>query len=93
MEENQPVEVVGEDTVLESPIESEETTAKDQTDVMRPAQVRLIEYPKDFGSHQLHIGKTFQVNGEVFEVYNEMDKKHGKPRYMIRGLGLLAVVE
>jgi hypothetical protein len=78
---------------LESPIESEETAAKNEVEVVKPVQVRIIEYPRGFDNHQLSLGFKFQVNGEIFEVYHVMEKKKGIPRYMIRGIGILAVVD
>jgi hypothetical protein len=94
MEDNQPaVEPEGTRDFLESPIESEETAAKDEVQTMKPVQVRMIDYPPGFDNHQLTMGSRFQVNGEVFEVYNVMDKKKGCPRYMIRGIGILGIVE
>jgi hypothetical protein len=77
---------------LESPIESVETAAKDEVQAMKPVQVRLIDYPPGFKS-QLVQGKAFQVNGEVFEIYNVMEPKKGRPRFMIRGIGILGILE
>jgi len=81
------------DGVLESPIESEATAGKEQVDLVKPVQVRLIDYPPGFSNHQLTLGHKFQVNGEVFEVYNVLPKKGGRPRYMVRGIGILGIVE
>jgi hypothetical protein len=91
MEEQQQPVVEPRD-LLESPIESEATAAKDEAQAMKPVQVRLIDYPPGFKS-QLVQGKAFQVNGEVFEVYNVMEPKKGHPRFMIRGIGILGILE
>jgi hypothetical protein len=90
MEEQQ--QAVETPDILESPIESEATAGKDEVQSMKPVQVKLIDYPPGFKS-QLVLGKAFQVNGEVFEVYNVMDLKRGHPRFMIRGIGILGILE
>ena len=94
--EEEKVDFTGIDEVvermMESPIESEETADIDQVDMVKPAQVRVIDYPKGFKS-QLVMGKTFQVNGEVFEVYDVKDPKNGRPRFLIRGIGIVGIVE
>jgi len=89
MEEQE--QVTGTDP-LESPIESEATAALDEVQAMKPVQVRLIDYPPDFKS-QLVKGKAFQVNGEVFEVYEVKEPRYGKPRFLIRGIGILGILE
>ena len=70
---------------LESPIESEEGG-------WQTVKVQQVPYPTGFKS-QLGPGKTFAVNGEIFEVYEEKSWKNGGPRFLIRGIGIIAVVE
>lgn len=73
------------DGAMESPLESEEGGKE-------PAKVRVIPYPVGFKS-QFVKGLTFLYNGEIFEVYQEKGRKAGGPRFLIRGIGIVAVVE
>ena len=73
------------DGAMESPIESEEGGRES-------VKVQQIPYPAGFKS-QLGPGKAFAVNGEIFEVYEEKSWKNSGPRFLIRGIGIIAVVE
>jgi hypothetical protein len=91
MEEQQQPEIKVPD-LLESPLESEETAGQDEVQTMKPVKVKLVDYPPGFKS-QFKVGKGFQVNGEVFEVYEAKEPKNGRPRFLIRGIGILGIVE